>query len=387
MQRYFKLALACVFLSLACTNCRATPGTAMPTGIPANAVSNNGVGDADLVKVLRQAREAYNVPAMAAAIVTDQGLQKIAAIGTRKWGTDTPVTINDQWHLGSDTKAMTATLAAILVEQGKLKWTTTVTEIFPELAKAFDPGFRDVTLLELLSHEAGLPANLNYDSISKSKSVRDQRLQVVRMALHDKPLSPPGTQYLYSNVGYIITGAMIERVTNLDWETAITQDVFEPLKMSSAGFGGLGTPGKIDQPWGHPAAGQPFESNGPNADNPPVLGPAGRVHTTLQDWALFIQDQLRGARGEPGLLLAESYKMLQTPHFGNPYALGWEVAIRDWASGIALTHTGSNTTYLAVVWVAPAKNFAILVCTNEGLDSFDAADTAVAGIIPIAEGR
>jgi len=324
---------------------------------------------------------------MAAALITDQGLQKIAAIGTRKWGTDSPVTINDQWHLGSDTKAMTATLAAILVEEGRLKWTTTVTEVFPDFADSFNSGFRDVTLLQLLSHEAGLPADLNYATIGQSISVRDQRLQAVRMALHDKPLSAPGTQYLYSNVGYIIVGAMIERVTGMDWETAITQDVFIPLKMGSVGFGGLGTPGMIDQPWGHLGVGKPVAFNGPDADNPPVLGPAGRVHSTIQDWGLFIADQLRGARGEPGLLSLESYQMLQNPHFGGDYALGWIVVNRDWAGGKALAHTGSNTMYLADVWIAPEKDFAILVCTNEGLDSFTAADQAVAGIIKIAEGR
>ncbi len=310
MQRYFKLAILSVFLLSACTGCIVTPG-----GLPANAASNDGVGDADLLNVLRQVRKSSKVPAMAAALITSQGLQRVAASGTRRWGTDSPVTTNDLWHLGSDTKAMTATLAAILVEEGKLEWTTTAAEVFPDLAEAFDPGFREVNLLQLLSHEAGLPANLDYGAISQSISVRDQRLQAVQMALREKPLSIPGTKYLYSNLGYIIVGAMIERVTDTDWETAITQKVFVPLKMVSAGFGGLGTPGMLDQPWGHLALGKPVASNGPDVDNPPVLGPAGRVHSTIQDWALFIEDQLRGARGEPGLLSPESYQMLQTPSF------------------------------------------------------------------------
>jgi CubicO group peptidase (beta-lactamase class C family) len=176
---------------------------------------------------------------------------------------------------------------------------------------------------------------------------------------------------------------MIERVTNMDWETAITQKLFVPLKMTSVGFGGLGTLGMIDQPWGHLTADKAVASNGPDADNPPILGPAGRVHCTIQDWALFIEDQLRGARGEPGLLSPQSYEILQNTHFGGHYALGWIVANRDWAGGKALTHTGSNTMYLADVWIAPQKNFAILVCTNEGQDSFTAADQAVAGIIKI----
>jgi CubicO group peptidase (beta-lactamase class C family) len=382
MRNHLKFCIASVFMLLAYSACVSTPG-----GVPLDAVSNSGVGDIDILNVLRQVRKSYNVSAMAAALVTDQGLQKIAAIGTRKWGTDSPVTVNDLWHLGSDTKVMTATLAAILVEEGKLKWTTTMAEVFPDLATIIDSGYRDVFLLQLLSHQAGLPANLNYASISQSIPVRDQRLQAVRIALRDKPLSTPGTKYLYSNLGYIIVGAMIERITNTDWETAITQKVFAPLKMTSVGFGGLGTPGMIDQPWGHRVAGRPAASNGPTMDNPPVLGPAGRVHCTLQDWALFIQDQLRGARGKSGLLSPESYQMLQKVHFGGNYALGWGVVNRDWAGGKALNHTGCNTMYFALVWIAPAKNFAILVCTNEGMDSFPATDKAAWEIIKIAEAR
>ncbi len=71
-------------------------------------------------------------------------------MGTRRAGLNIPVTINDRFHLGSDTKAMTALLAAMLVEEGKLHWDTPVKEVFPELAEKMDPGLRGVTLEQLL---------------------------------------------------------------------------------------------------------------------------------------------------------------------------------------------------------------------------------------------
>jgi CubicO group peptidase (beta-lactamase class C family) len=61
-------------------------------------------------------------------------LSAVGAVGVRKYGTDTPVTINDQFHLGSDTKAMTATMLATLVEEGKLSWGTRLEQVFPDLA-------------------------------------------------------------------------------------------------------------------------------------------------------------------------------------------------------------------------------------------------------------
>jgi CubicO group peptidase (beta-lactamase class C family) len=152
-----------------------------------------------------------------------------------------PVTLEDLWHLGSDTKIMTSTLAAIMIEQGKLEWNSTVSEVFPDLASGFHQDFRDVTLVQLLSHVAGLPANADCGALMGYGSVRDQRARAVRDALGQKPLSAPGTTYLYSNLGYIIAGAIIERVSGMEWEDALTRFVFDPLGMTTAGSGGTGS--------------------------------------------------------------------------------------------------------------------------------------------------
>ena len=344
------------------------------------------VGDEAVTKALKPIRQKFNVPAMAAAVVTSDGIKFVGAVGVRKRGTEIPVTLDDLWHLGSDGKAMTSTLIARLVEQGKLRWDSTLGEIFPELAPHMNPEFRKATLLELLCHRAGLPANLNLADYL-GNDVQSLRLRAVREELAKKPQSAPGSKFAYSNLGYIIAGAVVEKVTGESWEDAISNEVFKPLGMKSAGFGGTGTPGQIDQPWPHFADGSPAPRNGPDMDNPPVMGPAGRIHCSIQDWAKFIQDQLRGARGEPGTLLQPaSYQMLQTAPFGGDYALGWIVAQRSWAGGKALNHGGDNTMNCADVWVAPNKDFAILVCVNQSGDTaFSAADQAVGAMIDLIE--
>jgi hypothetical protein len=74
-----------------------------------------------------------------------------------------------------------------------------------------------------------------------------------------------------------------------------------------------------------------------------------------------------GARGgEKALLKPDIYRILQTPPFGGDYALGWVVVEREWGGGKVLTHAGSNTMNLAVAWVAPLRDFAVLVVTNQG---------------------
>jgi len=337
------------------------------------------ISQAELEEIIAEISQKYGVPAMAFAVVTDQGLQQAAAVGVRKWGDPTPVTLDDSWPLGSDTKIMTSALASILVDQGNLSWDSTVSEMFPDIAASIHPDFRSVTLLQLLSHRAGLPHDIDYDLLDQSASIQDQRVAVARMALYQEPTNTPGTVTQYSNIGYVIAGAMIERATGMDWESAIEQYLFSPLGMASPGFGGLGTPGMVDQPWGHYQSGPPRVCcNGPAAAiNPLVLGPAGTVHCTIQDWAKFITDQLRGARDEPGFLSPQAYTMLLT-NYGGDYSLGWALVEADWAGGVAYQHAGSNGIYYAEAWVVPNLNLAVMVVANAaGRTTFDAAKEAI----------
>jgi len=331
----------------------------------ASAAEEALVADAKINELLEPIRQKYQLPAMAGAIVTSNGLSAIGAVGVRKAGTEVEVTVDDQWHLGSDTKALTATLIAVLVERGKLRWESTIEQVFPDLAESLPAKIRTVTLIELLSHRAGLPHDLTWLKYMIYGSVRKQRQAVVEDLASVKLLADPGAKYEYSNVGYVVAAAMAEKVADDSWENLISQIVFQPLKMKSTGFGGLGESGKVDQPWGH-AGGVPFPFHGRWVDNLPVMGPAATVHCTLADWSEFIADQLRGARGEKALLKRSTYEVLHRPAFDQDYALGWIAVNRKWADGMALMHGGSNGLYVAVVWMAPKKDLAALVCANEG---------------------
>ena len=338
-------------------------------------------GNLDIARRLATIRERHNLPAMSALVLTSTGICAQAVVGVRKRGTDIPVSLDDAWHLGSETKAMTATLLARLVEQGRLRWDSPMVELFPEYATEMAEPMKRVTLLHLLSHQAGLVANPKYTDYAGA-DVPAERRRLLRDTLAKPPTHPPGSNYLYSNLGYILAGAVAEKITGQSWELALSKLVFQPFQMTNAGFGGLGTPGLVDQPWPHRASGDPTSRNGPEVDNPPVLGPAGRVHAPLADWAKYIQDQLRGQRGASALLRPESYATLRRPPFGGDYALGWLVLNRAWAGGTTLHHTGDNTMNHANVWIAPRRDFAILVCANQGGDeAATACDEAVAALI------
>lgn len=346
--------------------------------------------------VLRPIIEKHDIPGMVAALVTGDQIGAIGAAGLRKRGGKRPITIDDQFHIGSDTKAMTATLMALLVEEGKLAWTTTLAEVFPELVDNMHPDWQRVTVEQLLSHRAGAPGHIEQDPIWSKLWAFNGPMPAARRLVVEKlcirpPETAPGTKFVYSNAGYIIAGAIAEKISGQPWEDQMRESIFKPLEMSSAGFGPPGTPRKQVQPWGHTADGSPM-SPGPSADNPPALGPAGTVHCSIGDWARFISEHLRGERGDAKLLKSETTQALHRPGdgLGSKYAMGWGVDRRDWAgkTGRVLHHAGSNTLWFAVAWVAPDADIALLVMCNQGGDRAQkACDEAAQALLQVVRGR
>lgn len=340
----------------------------------------------NLNELLEPIRSSYGVPALAGAFIQEKSLVGLGAIGLRRLNNTEPVQTKDLFHLGSNTKSMTATLCATLVETGNLQWETTIADVFPDSLNKIRPDYHKVTLVQLLSHQAGIVRDPGSQAIRQlpNGSSRIQRRALVDVVLANGPINTPGSTYAYSNTGYMIAGAMAEQVADKSWETLIQEGLFAPLGMTSAGFGAPGVPGKTDEPWGHSPNGMRPVEPGPQADNPPIYGPAGTVHMSLSDWAKYALVHLRGAQGESNLLLKpESFQALHKDWFNQNYALGWGLAARSWGNGPALWHNGSNSLWYALIWVAPRCNVAILTATNcvganqEGSKACDACVNAI----------
>ena len=201
----------------------------------------------------------------------------------------------------------------------------------------------------------------------------DQRRAALLSLLSKPPLTRPGTVYAYSNAGYVMAGLMAEQVSGQSWEELIQQRLFDPLGMTSAGFGppGQSNRDRIDQPWGHREMFGRFEPV--LRDNAPCMGPAGTVHCSVPDWGKFAALHLRGAEGKARLLKPATFRTLHTPPPGSDYAGGWTVVERSWAGRRTLSHNGSNTYWYASIWIIPAFDFATLVVTNQAGSAAEAA--------------
>jgi CubicO group peptidase (beta-lactamase class C family) len=333
-----------------------------------------------LEQFVKEQHASAGLPALWVALIPASGEPLVAAQGVRKFGDETPVTIDDQIHLGSCTKAMTALLCGKLVDQNRLKWTSSIESVLPELTAKIHPDYKDVTLEQLLSHDSGMPANAkNWWHRSGVADIEKVRFDIAVTSLKDPP-SQTDAKFLYSNLGYMVAGMMVEKVCSKRWEEAMREEIFQPLEMKSAGFGPPGTKRKIDQPWGHR-----FEKNWKpdQFDNAPALGPAGTVHASIEDWAKFLQIFLNPNRNQ--FLKPGTYKELLRVRSGE-YALGWIVTRRSWGRGHVLTHAGSNTCWYCMVWVAPDLEQAYVVATNGSCDDVaDRLDKVVSQLIRLGQ--
>ncbi|CAM3278257.1 Beta-lactamase family protein [Sphingomonas antarctica] len=334
-----------------------------------------------LERTLAATQEKDKLPAAAALVHIDGKIVAEAAIGVRAIGHSQPVTKRDRWHLGSDTKAFTSTMIARLVEKGVMRFEDTLAESLPAYAPQMNPAYRSVTVTQLLNHTAGLPT-LTDDKdlpvilalIQGEKDISAQRMRVTQKYLAEPPASKIG-EYEYSNLGYMIAGAIAEKHTGKSWEDLIRAEIFRPLGIRNAGFGNPAKPGQVGQPWGHTeVAGAlvALDPANPTSDNPAVIGPAGTINISLRDWMLFAQDHLDGVNGRGKLLKTATYRILHTP-VTERYSYGWGVKLGPDGSPLLLTHAGSNGFWVADIRIMPKHNIITLVVSNAGNEAANQA--------------
>lgn len=287
----------------------------------------------------------------------------ISVSGIRKQGHDTRVTSADKWHIGSCTKSMTATLTSFLINSGKyekLKWDTPLSDIFE--CKVHET-LKDITLKELLSHRSGIQDPEQWDKVvEKLKPLKGdvlkERSVIAELFLQNEAAYDrfKATEAHYSNIGYVIVGAILEKVTGKSWEQLMFQEIFNPLGMGSAGFGIPQNEKLIDpdQPWGHSEDLTPTTES-----NASWVNPAGGVHCSLEDLLKFLKLHIQKQDG---------FDILYQPIENNS-----DLNVGGWMTGVVdelniLQAFGSDGTYLASFRVIPELK-SIMVCVTNSPDS------------------
>jgi len=323
---------------------------------------------ADLTRIVDSIRVAFNLPALGAAIVTRTGgTVAIGVGGVRRWGNTTPVTLGDRWHLGSNTKTMTAFLAAMAVKAGQLGWSDLMTARYPELAGIARAEFAPLTLLDLATMRSGITGNPGFTPVG---TLAQQRTAVDNWAVQQAPAAPRGTYY-YSNIAYQILAEIVGRAWGTGYEQAMRDRLWTPLGVTTGGFGPTTAAFQTDQPIGHFPGGSGWTAC-EACDNSWATG-SGKIHMSLPDWARIIREIMRADAGQSTLLSQNEARALTagvSPIGGQAsYGYGWVTY-----PGVAsrpVTHDGSNNRNRSRSTIYLESGIAYLGTTNAGDPSPD----------------
>lgn len=309
-------------------------------------------------------RNACHIPEISYAVVDTRATLEIAALGKHSILLDDTATLNDRFHIGSNTKAMTAFMIASLIEKAKLKWETKFFDLYPAWLKTSNPAYAAITLQDLLSHRAGIqPFQGDGDpEIPDFKGTNaEKRKQFARFALTLQPVKPDeGNPFIYSNAGYTLAALMAEKVSGKTWEDLIDKVFNKDLKLNVK-FSWPENQKRKDT-WGHST------ENGQLKPVPSTEGvhldytePAGDLNIKLQDYIRFIQLNLQGLKGVNNYLRASTYTFIHTGI--KNYSIGWfniHENDKEFSS-----HSGTGAfTYFTVAQIDRQKNLAYIIFTN-----------------------
>lgn len=328
-------------------------------------------------QALDSVRTKYRLPALLAAVIEPKKIRYVYA-GIKRNNQPELVSLTDYFHIGSDTKGITSLLAAKLVEQGKLQWSSKLVDVVPALRDKILPAYAGITLDQLLSHRAGIRpymAGSDYRSLPVfTGTISEKRLQFAQAILQQTPVAPDSaTVHRYSNAGYVLAALMLEQASHCSWEELVAS-TFSELKLHYM----LGFPSRTDaqQPWGHWRQ-QPTDSVftplGPahTYQLRDYMAPAGDIAMPLPDFARLVQLHLRGLLGKGNYLSAATYQAI---HFGKPeYAYGWGVTKLSATGAPVSFHDGTAGTFFCHTILFPSQKVAFVVLTNQGGEAAEQA--------------
>jgi CubicO group peptidase (beta-lactamase class C family) len=230
-----------------------------------------------------------------------------------------PLTAATIVYTASLSKQITATCAALLVQQGRLDTESTLAQWMPELP----PWAGTVRMRHLISHTSGLPEGIEFDDLHRAKLDRTTAGVIRPLVRLDRLAGTPGTEYRYCNAGYVCLAAIIERAASRPLPEFAREHVFAPLGMANSRYWSGPAP--------HPPGAAPLD---PQYPAPLSLGDGGVWSTA--------PDLLRWNRALDGDELAVS-ALLQTPgHLddGTQLDYAWALDVREHAGRRIYRHGG-----------------------------------------------
>ena len=340
-----------------------TPSTTSAPGSPA-ASKEEQSWFAPLDEILKEAVSNGNAPG-AVLVVGHNGLVAYRkAYGSRVLGQKPePMTVDTIFDLASLTKVIATTTCVMRLEQlGQIKLNDPVAKYIPDFAQN---GKEDVTIRMLLTHYSGLPADIDLKQPWNGVDEGYARANASKL------VNPPGSTFLYSDVGFVVLGELVQKVSGMPLDQYAQQYVFSPLGMTSTRFNPPPTwvpriaPTQRDEHTGQTLRGTVHDPTARQMGG--VAGDAG-LFSTADDVAKFAQALLNGGAPILNSLIVEKMTTPQQPaNYPNVRGLGWDIDSPYSSNRGELLpvgsygHTGFTGTSL---WIDPTTNTYVILLTN-----------------------
>jgi D-alanyl-D-alanine carboxypeptidase len=323
--------------------------------------------DTRIQQLLDRWRERADVPAVTLAVTDAAGDRLVAASGTAEHGGQGgPVTPDAQFRVASITKMFVATVVLQLVEEDRLDLDAPVSDYLSGFA--FD---RRITVRQLLNHTSGIPDYGRTEEFNEGLIAdRDRHWttdDVLALVARVRPDFAPGTDYLYSNTGYILLGQVIDAVTGSTWAAEVRSRILEPLQLTHTFAAGMEAvpggvlPGYIDVDMDGEV--ENVETGKPWTSLDTTEGAAGAIVSTAGDLATFAE-ALFGGR----LLRQTTLHEMVAPGPHHPrnsnYGLGVTISSPDYRL-TTWGHGGFTLGFISVLWYLPQHDLVVAVLAND----------------------
>jgi len=317
-----------------------------------------------LVEQLEQQRQTLHVPGMAIAVVKDDEVVLTHGFGVANVETETPVTPETIFAIGSSTKAFTSTVVGMLVDEGTMSWDDPVTKYLPYFTMNVesDDESAELTLRDVLSHRTGFT---RMGLLFASGQI--PREEVLLDATKAEPYVPLCEKFYYSNVMYMSAGIAASKAAGTDWDTLIKDRILEPLHMDSTTTSGLQAEKdsrlSLGYLWDEDLQDYEYKPLR-NIDN---IGPAGSINSNVLDMAQWLRLHLGSGEYEGRRLISEeSLRETWTKQIdiaqGVGYGMGW--MIREWEGQPVIEHGGNTDGFTAQVAMLPESDIGFVLLTN-----------------------
>ena len=297
--------------------------------------------------------DAYTAPqpGLALRILEEDEVVFERTLGLATIDPTTAISASSNFRLASITKHFTALSILLLIDEGKLEFDTPLASIIPE----FPSYAEDITIRQLLQHQAGLP---DYEPLVPDGTVpRVRDREVVDLLIQQASLDfAPGSQYYYSNSAYAVLAIIVEEISGLTFEEFLGARIFEPSDMNStvALVEGINT--VPSRALGHTVVDGRIDETD-QSDFSAVLGDGG-IYSSLEDMTTWVEHDF----GKQ-LLSPASYQAIFIPDREN-YGLGWRVD--EFSGQVRYHHSGSTRGFRNFIAHLPESDITVILLSNRG---------------------